>query len=175
MTYSETNGFFLYRFTSYSYLRILCLNACEGLQNLGLCSRCPSGIWAGRGLNCAGIRSLVRQQLDSPTVLQATLIRYVREISKFSFKFPLETLKYIYCTKWFKQHKPIYIAFIFSQWYTKVSDYRSVGLSNRRTIDTHHCAMDTCYYIRPRFFWPQMKDCPLYRLYYRQGVLRTYN
>ena len=31
----------------------------------------------------------------------------------------------------------IYLNFIFSQYYAKVSDYRTVGLSSRRTIDTH--------------------------------------
>ena len=31
----------------------------------------------------------------------------------------------------------IYLIFIFSQLYSKVSDYRAVGLSSRQTIDTH--------------------------------------
>ena len=44
-----------------------------------------------------------------------------------------------YRKKWFKQRKHIYLIFILSQFYAKVSDYRAVGLSSRRTIDTHPC------------------------------------
>ena len=35
------------------------------------------------------------------------------------------------------QRKHIFIIFIYSQFYATVSDYRAVGLSSRRTIDTH--------------------------------------
>ena len=41
-----------------------------------------------------------------------------------------------FCTKWLKQRKQNLI-FIIPQFYAKVSDYRAVGLSSHRTINTN--------------------------------------
>ena len=83
-----------------------------------------------------GIRSIVRQ-LDSPTVSWGIYICDVREIFKyhlFYFKFTDQTLNYTLCKAY---NVCLHLIFFFSQFYAKVSDYRAVGLSSRRTIDTH--------------------------------------
>ena len=57
-----------------------------------------------------------------------------------------------YFVKWFKQRKHIFnfLLFFFSQFYAKVSDYRAVGLSSRRTIDTHPI-LELSLFIVPRY------------------------
>ena len=88
-----------------------------------------------------GIRSLVRQ-LYSPTARQLDSLvgnmnmTCVEFLNFFYFQINGENIE-IHTVQRDSNNVSIYSIFIFSQSYAKVSDYRAVGLSSRKTIDTH--------------------------------------